>query len=489
MKGQSTVRAIFTWPVAVALVLAVVGIIMAAAGMAYALVPGILAALILYGCLFVRYPLGAYLLLLLIELTVDGRTAWPMWDLGSGVNRGQISLCELLWPATVPALVFHAWKAWLLQRLAERWRWLWAIFLWLAVSTLLPLLGIAAGLPWHFATPALQYLRWFSYGLWPVLFWLTGRGRQALTGVGAVFAAAIIGHGIYAAIQVGAAADVLPHSWLYLDRLYRAKHHAWFFYPRATGLLVNPNSYGQLAALVLLLFIARYLMRPDRQQSRSRVVPAVLLAAAGGLVASGSRSALLGFAAGLIVILICVGQQLAAGNRLVGRRLVRLGLLLAAAAVLAVGVDLGFNNGIITARFIRMLNVANLGAAADHNFAARIELWREAIRQQRLTYPWGTWAPPSYVLDNAIDSFYVFTLVQGTLVYSGLFVLFMGNLVAIGLKHYRQSGRDPVLGVQLMAAAAFIAGASLTLSPMLEPPIAVGLWAVTGLSIGGLMDD
>ena len=134
---------------------------------------------------------------------------------------------------------------------------------------------------------------------------------------------------------------------------------------------------------------------------------------------------------------------------------------------------------------MRFLAVFSGGPQMDVNAQARVEEWQRVWQLYESNYLFGTWVPTSYAFDSAVDSFYIVTAIQGSPIFTLLWLVFLFAAVNLGRKAWRRarSRQEAAIGLALAGFAGIMAGGGLTLSPMLQPQLVVPLWVLIGVSL------
>lgn len=437
---------------------------------------GLVAAGSVAWCYFtVRFPVAGYLGSVLIQITVYPRLMIPLGTPGSGVAVG-----DGIWLGTFAGFVLLAFPRGIPTPRGGRYGLdVWAVWPYLAAATLLPILGVLGhGYPPAYALPGLRQLQWASYA--PMAAFLCARyGSIRIAGaVIRLLLVAGIGNGIYGLAQFGFGMGWLGPFWIKPDLLYNAQQSTVrFFYPRATGLLVNPNSLGVYSALLLGIVLA---FRPQKLPMISARWSAVAtVVSILGLVLSGSRSALLGvlFMLALLIVLSGISRRIAVGGVV---HSMALGLFLLALFPLV----RDYLPDVIVARFGKLLDIARSGAEVDPTANARVVEWHMLWGQYLKEHIWGTWVPPSYALNSPVDSYYVFTAIQGTPLLTALWIAAMLGIALSGLKVYARSdlGVGRGFGLLLFMAVGVFLGSALGMSPMSEIQMITTLWVMVGVA-------
>jgi hypothetical protein len=485
-KGYHRVHPLFGWGIGLGLTFLLGALFSWAAFSAHI---GALSGLLLIGWAIWAwcYPQLALACLLLVWLTLYQRASLPLLQMEGGWNRGGLSLGDLLW--FVFALI------WLIQYASTRNGLRFAVgkcstlftlllMLYLGFSVLLPLLGgLVGGWPPSYAIPGLRHLQWASFALFSG--WLVRQDgilptwRLLLT----VFTLAGILHALYALLQLLVPLGIAPSEWLLPDQIFAQRFATtWFFYPRTTGLLVNPNSYGLFGAVLLLLLSASLLSRASPGVGKGVLMG---IASVWAVATSASRSALVGLAVGLFVIAtMSVLQAILKRDEkgiLSGIGFV-MGLLLITGITLAT-LWLLLPPHLLN-RVALVLSVALEGSAVDPNAIGRLDLWEQGLQAFEERFPFGTWVPAGYALGIPLDSYYVSLLVQGTPLYLGLFLLLLGGIMRLAWR--KGFVNKPLMGgagLALAGVAILIGVASFTLSPLQEPQTLVPFWFLLGVGI------
>jgi hypothetical protein len=485
-KGYSAVHGFLGWGAGIGLTLPLGGLFsLAEPSVAMGAVSGLL--LIGWAIWGWFYPQLALACLLLLWLTLYQRASLPLFQVEGGWNRGGLGLGDLLW--FVFALI------WLIQRTSTRNGLPFArgkrpdllallLMLYLGFSVLLPILGVLIG-GWSpsYAVPGVRHLQWASFALFG--YWLVRRygieyvGRLLLT----VLALAGVLHALYTLIQLLAPLGAVPWEWLLPDQIFAERFATtWFFYPRTTGLLVNPNSYGLFGAVVLLVLSAFLLSRASLGTGNGFLMG---IAGVWAVATSASRTALVGLVTGLLVISTMSALQ-AILRRDEKSIFHVIGFIMG--LFLIIGVTIVSLWLILPAHLLErvtlVLRVALEGSAVDPNAIGRFDLWGQGLQAFEERFPFGTWVPAGYALGIPLDSYYVSLLVQGTPLYLGLFLILLGAIMG---RAWRMGlvNKPPTGGTALALAGivALIGVASFTLSPLQEPQTLVPFWFLLGVGI------
>jgi hypothetical protein len=425
-----------------------------------------------------RKPIPPFWIVLFVLCVLYGRTRLSLLG-GGGFEDYQAGAAfgDFLWLGLLIGCLVRYRRMILRKSFLFSGRWALLLLLpFLGIIVLFPIAGVVTGgWPVSYVVPGLRWWQWASFGLIAFLL-VKEHGAHEMLRSFIIFLVAVCGiHALYASIQHATFLGALPRYALILDDLYAEGARAtWFYYPRVTGLLINPNSLGMLAAMAAVAFAA--VVWTDR-----KAVPAgwALLGLPLSIVLvlfSGSRAGMLAVAVGLIATtLIAKMRGRFSVKEVVSTPAIVMGLVVSAAISLAV------LPAILSERLDRFILAFRMGAEADVNFTGRIRRWTESLDAGALEYPLGTLVPASYALREAIDSFYVHSYVQGGAPQLLAWLGFLTGVIAYGVRGLRvgEGTRGPwglmVLGFALVIAAGSIAG-----SPILQPQISVLLWVGVG---------
>ncbi|MFN7015815.1 MAG: hypothetical protein ACK4P5_01425 [Fimbriimonadales bacterium] len=441
-------------------------------------------------------PLPAFGTLIFVWVTFYTRASLPLFQVESGWNRGGVGLGDLLWSIYIGMWLYQVLRCGngrlfaLPQRVDSL---LLLILPYLLLSVFLPVAGVLAfGYPPSYAIPGIRHLQWASFAL--LGYWFCRRyGIESMiwTLLFSFTAAGVI-HALYALIQLLTPLGVLPQEWLLPDRVFAERYATtWFFYPRTTGLLVNPNSYGLFGSVALILLSALLL---SGMRIRPRMV--ILLGSVGlwAIATSASRSAIVGLLAG--VILMGITALLKGFTYRNEHHLYRLvGFLLkipVAVAMLSIAAWL-FLPHHLTDRIMLLVGVVVEGAEVDPNAIGRFNFWEQALRLYEERAPLGTWVPAGYAFNIPIDSYYVSLITQGTPLYLFAFLMLLFGVVGCGwqvwMRVRENTQSEPKtcqkdwIGLALMGIGALIGAASFTLSPLQAAQTLVPFWLLIGIGL------
>jgi hypothetical protein len=424
-----------------------------------------------------RRPVTAFGALVLLWVLAYARLSTRVAEVAgpSTTNRGGLALGDVLWAAFVVAILLRP-STWRFDFGRLRQRYVWAMAPYLLGAVMLPFLGVVTGgWPISFASPGVRFAQWVSF--LPIAFLLAGEAGAVpviRTLFRALVAAGLL-HAVYGLIQLGVQLGMLPALLVRLDDVYAAQNSvSWFFFARVTGFLVNPNHYGLFGALLMVAGVSWILASPEQDRGASRVAVAAALVP---LALTGSRSAVAAIAGvtGFWVLLALTGHKLAA------RMLRMLPAAGALGAILAFAVW-GFLPQVLQNRYRRLIAVFLHGTGAEQNLTARFGFWKDAWDAYWHEYPQGTWVAPSHVLHSAIDSYYVFTAVQGSPAFTLAWVVAMTAIFLLGLTAYRRAGTavHGAGGLILAGWSIALLISSLTMSPLLQIQLGIPFWSLTG---------
>jgi len=430
-----------------------------------------------------KRPLWSFNILLFAFLLAYARLELGGIEVEGSGNRGAIALGDILWLTLIVV-----WGARDLTRPSRsRIRIpvvrdsgpVFAMLPFVVLATGLPIIGIfLGGWPISYAIPGFRQLQWVSF---VVLGYSAVRSYGptcVLRGMTITIAVAALAHTAYAIIQLGYSMGWLSSAWVVLDTLFsRYNANSWFYYPRLTGLLVNPNSYGLWGAFLFIIALAISTIKGTRAAS----VWIFSLCGGFALIFSASRSALLGLGIAMGAIMYTAFSS----PRLMRPTLKSSITFILAACIAYVAISAVIPSS-LTERFIRFVQVCSEGVVADPNAIGRAEMWKALWRVYILKYPFGTWVPTSYATGSAVDSFYVATAVQGTPLFTLAWLGFLYGGMSLGGVSYRRlaTPTEATVGLTVLGWSGIMAGSGLTLSPMLQPQLIVLLWTLIGVLLG-----
>lgn len=450
-----------------------------------ALVVGAGVLLGLWGLRAWRNLLVAYGALCFVWLTYYSRTILPIGLIEGAWLRGGVGLGDLLW------LVFTG--VWLLRGLLKG-----KVPLpkqlglplelplpFIGLSVFLPILGVLVfGYPWSYIAPGVRHLQWFSFALFTYTLVRSYGGLAVLRTLVITLAISGLLHTSYGLLQLLAFQQVVPAELLLPDleylRRFAPEHNKLGLY-RATGFAYDPNDLGLWGAIVFQGALALSLVGVPR----TRWVQVVGFAyGAFALLFSGSRSALLGSALGLVLQVACLllvqpAAMHAKLNRLM--QLVGAGLVAFAGAALVAATILPY----LLWRLSDALAVLESGVATDWSFIGRAIFWENALRAYEERYPFGSWVAATYALQDDIDNYYVFLLVQGTPILLGVFmmVLLGYGWTAVRLVKARMP-EEQFVGFAALGVLGVVVGMSVAVNPLLSAVGIVPFWSILGWMAG-----
>jgi hypothetical protein len=447
---------------------------------------GLLLSVAVVVCLWLlaTRPESVALLTVFVVILAYERTAIVNVGIGGPGNRGAVSLADVLWVLLMVRMFMISgagtWLA-LLRRLHG------SILLlapYTIASVVLPVLGILTmRWPAHFALPGLRQVQWLSFGL--IMMKLARRlgMAKAVGSFSFVVGLAALLHLIYSCIQYAASTGAISGQYLILDGYFiQTNQMNWFFYPRVTGFLVNPNSYGLFGAVVLTMLMARIV-----SGVKTSFLQYCLWSVSAGyaVVLSSSRTALLAAVGGSVFVLAAGGLL----PRLRKRASIALAGLLCMALLGVVAVS-QFAPNAVGERAEAIVKVLSRGAEQDSDMLDRKVMWRDALIVSQFEYPFGTWVSPGYANGRGIDSYYIMALVQGTILYTASFGAFLAGCSWLGLACTVRSSKDchrTFAGLSMVGLTAILAIASVSLSPILEPHFVCAFWCVIGLCCAAVL--
>jgi hypothetical protein len=418
-------------------------------------------------------PQGSFLTLLLYFLVFYGRTTMGDLDIAGSADRGAIRIGDIMWIIAFGCVAVRRGLG------PRQWRMMppkkAAILPYIILACMLPVVGILSGSwPMSYAVPGFRHLQWASFA-WMAYILCSWASLEAVWGqIVKVIAWSCIIHAGYAFLQVGYAVGFIPRSFLYLDDLLvRTKATTWFYYPRTTGLFLNPNSYGIYSAICVMMG----LLLSWAQGRKIWLWNAMMVCGVFGMITSGSRSALAGLLLGVAALYL---RPMAITKQMM-KPLLNIGMMMLL-LVAIVYLTAAYIPESIRARFVRMALVSREGADADANLAARVDSWKALHAEYQNKYPWGTWVPASYALESPMDSYYAQTWAQGTPVFVCAFILLMMAAIFRG-RHLAKSAlrEHQTAGLSLVATSGVILAASVAASPLLQPHINAIFWSLLGV--------
>jgi len=388
----------------------------------------VLGLLCIWGLWSASRPLLAFGVIMFIWVNLFNRTGIFLMPVQGYGNRGYLYLGNVLLLIFVLSYIMKKLMTHSNGSIAKNHSWKGFVFAmpFLLCSTLLPLLGILSGTwPISYASPSVRSIQWFIIAL--ISFVLCGKyGHVSVARmIFSVLTLSCIIQAFYASFQFYYLSTGKV-AYLYFDKIFVETHpeNQLQFY-RATGLTVDPNSLGLVGMIFVDLLFSMVL-------SRSKVNPFVLafagLSSVWVIIISGSRTAL--------VALICLSAfvlfvDIIRQNRfsLASRMWFIAGMSFFLAISLAIASY--FTPG-LTERVLTAFSPSAGGLTSDVNFSIRLQLWKQCFAYL-YEHPFGTFVPPFYALNMPIDSYWVYVVAQGSLLYLSAFVLFLVGLIGSGL--------------------------------------------------------
>jgi hypothetical protein len=431
-----------------------------------------------------KHPLWSFNIVLFVFLLAYARLKLGVIDVEGPGNRGGIVLGDVLW-----ATMIIAWGA--LSIIPQRKFRLripagslplcgWAMLPFVALASGLPIAGLLfGGWPFSYAIPGLRQLQWASFAILGYSLVRFYGAVRVLRGIIVTVAVATFAHTIYGLVQLGYSLGWLDRAWVRLDDIFVMQNvNSWFYYPRLTGLLVNPNSYGLYGAFIFIFALA--LIVTKSSTGRQTLSWTMLMFGVFALLFSASRSALLGLGTS-ITITLCAALS---SPRLM-TSILKIGIPLIIISFIVLIIIYPLIPVVLEERFLRFFQVFLEGVNVDPNAIGRVEMWRDLWHVYITRYPLGTWVPTSYATDSAVDSFYVITAVQGTPLFTLIWLIFLWGAMIMGWRSYRKA-RVPLeaaAGLTLLGWSGIMAGGGLTLSPMLHPDLIAPFWTLIGVLV------
>lgn len=323
---------------------------------------------------------------------------------------------------------------------------------------ILPLMGVAAG------RYSMTVLYAWIVVLVPVgILSLVQAGRlRGWTGQGVAFCA-ILGHGLYGLGQMLFRLGIMPVTfWQPMadwDRESQgALNEAYQIAGRSTGLFLNANHFGLWS--VSAVIYSTVVLRGPR-----RVVGLALGAL--GVMGSQSRTA---WAA--LAVLVIVGAIWMSRDRIAGGTVVVWGVF--GGIFFGIASLLGNPSQLLEEDLVVRLQ-SGAGGTSDANFAARIEVWEQAIDFTR-EYPLGTWGPPQALFGASVDNQFVSLYMQGGALLVAAFLLALAAPIAMKRRGV------PHAGVMASASVVMVVS-SLTMLPLDSPIPAALLWMLAAYAL------
>ena len=347
----------------------------------------------------------------------------------------------------------------------------------LLLALALPIAGwMLKGYPFRYSSPGFRQIEWCSFALFYFSFTINKGPRRigiALLWTLVIASAVHIG---YSFMQLSAHFGVIPKKFLYLDYMYtNLTGIDKFYYPRVTGYLTNPNAVAIFGALVFSLAVGL--------NSKSKQIPGVVwyfmvISAILLTLLSGSRSGLVGML-GCVGFLVAWGRILTIGS--IGP-FVKLTVGLAIPGITAVFLSRKYLADNLISRFTDIYDAFRYGLDNDASLYTRTEIWSSVWEQYKSDYS-GSWAPPAYVYNHPIDSYYVNTIAQGSPVYTLSFVVFVIMICVLAREGmmFGSCAWSRGLSVVMVGYCGTLICASLGLSPIQQPHVIVIFWGMVGV--------
>lgn len=356
----------------------------------------------------------------------------------------------------------------------------WGMTPYVGLACSLPILGVVFyGFPLSYAILGFRVLQWVSFGILSYsISKRYGEDRAARLLIDGIVFSSLM-HFAYAMIQFLYASGILGPEWVVFDRFLETQGaKTWFYYPRVTGLMTNPNNYGLFGAMVVVAALAVVVTRTKLSRG---IWTLLVLSGLYAVIFSGSRSALVGLGVGAVTTFM--GVMASRPLPIALGATVRAAVVFAVVVIVQVAVLMPHLPDRGVERFLNLFRVITVGADADRNFSARVRLWQDHIENYLNNYTFGTMVSPEYVVGHAVDSYYINALVQGTPVFLMTFLLFLANSWFLGVRASRRHDRGlpSVLGLILAGWIGVMAGGSLSVGPPQHVYFMTMFWSVAGV--------
>jgi O-antigen ligase len=374
----------------------------------------------------------------------------------------------LLFALTPIGLLFYGWD---LFRPFGRSGPSWTIPVYVALSTILPLLGMfqpEAGLNVFAAALFASLVPILLAGLG----WQLSGSEELRADFEKALLLSLIVNAIVAAMQFSASYlnGVIPFSnevttWLVeTKRQFNAEYEIWL---RTSGTFLIPNDLGLFAALSAVVGLTAIKNKP-----RAIGVTATSLFL---LILSNSRGSALALSGALLLILGRRAGKLREPALRLGAFILMGAIALFAIMVLAAGKD-AYSTDTLLQRFSVLPSLFSGNFGADQNFAGRIFNWGIALEFFK-EHPLGTLLPPQVYLAVSPDNMYIYNLVQGGI---GFAVLTFAMLTMLSLLIFRSKPGSEMMGS--LALVMLINGVSApTFQYLGSLPFWIGLGLYAGL--------
>jgi len=301
------------------------------------------------------------------------------------------------------------------------------LFPYLLFSILLPVLGIIGSRwPLSYATSAIRNIQWISIAVIAYLLCNKYSSSAVIRMTFKVLLLSCFMEVSYSVLQM-VYVYLFPQKYPYLDKVFmETRPFNWLNLGRATGLAVNPNSLGLQGLVVMSLFLS-FLLSGNYMKAWLRVF--LGLASVWLIVSSGSRTAILTlFALLLFVAFIDVVKR----EKLSLLR--SMGLIATILTSGAVTWELVSNiSDRLKTRLSWVRAIPFQGFLSDLSFRMRVQTWQAALAYLS-EHPFGSLVPPNYALQQALDSYWIYVIVQGSLIYLLMFILFTVGVIILGVK-------------------------------------------------------
>jgi len=351
------------------------------------------------------------------------------------------------------------------------------LFPYLLFSILLPVLGILSGQwPLSYATSAIRNMQWI---LITVLAYLLCNKYSSSAVIRMTFKVLLFSCCLevsYSVLQM-VYVYVFPAQYPYLDKVFMETHpFDWLKLGRATGLTVNPNSLG-LQGLVFMSLFFSSLLSGNYVNAWLRVF--LGLASVWLIVSSGSRTALLTLFA--LLSFVAFIDVIKREKLSLLRRIGLVATILTSGAVTWALVS-NMSDRLQT-RLSSVLAIPFQGFLSDVSFGLRVETWQAAFVYLS-EHPFGSLVPPNYALQQALDSYWVYVIVQGSAIYLLMFILFIAAVITLAVRsinNIEPMTRCAGYFLLLVVLTALIGGISM--ATFQDPMVIILLYEFIGIAI------
>ena len=320
-----------------------------------------------------RYPIGALNGLVFVFMTANVRLGIVQMGVdNAGGIRGWIYVGDILFLGFVIAAVSRRRLTASRRRNALVAAPVLLMMPYVLLSIALPVLGVVArGLPASYALPGVRWTQWLILAYIAYVL-AKQRGVAVAHSLSRTVMLVALPHAVYALLQLGYyQLRVVPSAFVAWDEHYVMQNFAgvasnsWFGW-RVTGLQVNPNLYGLIAAFVMIAILSRVLTNSG---TSLRLVYVSVVASALGILLSGSRTAL------VMLVVACVGGVPVLLKRRGSLRNWSLGLaVIVICAIVTGAVGALWDGTYLTSRFGDTLSSLD-GLRMDKTVVARQEAW------------------------------------------------------------------------------------------------------------------